>query len=63
MVKWRLVAHVVRGVRGEHPSARPARAGGHLAKALALVGGERGDEDEPDDVADPVAALEITAPP
>ena len=39
------------------------RACGHLAQDLALVGGERGDEDEPDDVVGSVAALEITAPP
>jgi hypothetical protein len=45
------------------PQDAVARACGHLAKALALVGGEHGDEDEPDDVAEPVAALEITAPP
>ena len=40
------------------------RAGLDLAQALALVGGEGGDEDEADDVRRAsVAALEITAPP
>ena len=40
-----------RDLRG--PQDAVARPGGHLAEALALVGGERGDEDEPDDVAEP----------
>ena len=35
------------------PQDAVARAGGHLAQALALVGRERGDEHESDDVAEP----------
>ena len=38
-------------------------AGGHLGEALALVGGERGDEDEANDVGEPGGGAVETAPP